>query len=68
LVVTSTRGRRSTEVGDRRVFNCATFFAALDEQRCSRGLDWNELAVELWRQSPELNAQLMDHGICQERS
>jgi hypothetical protein len=63
-VVTSTRGAESTEVGDRRVFDCAKFFAALDDQRRSRGLDWNELAVELGRQSSELNAQLMDQGIC----
>jgi hypothetical protein len=46
------------------VFDCDAFFAALDDQRRSRGLDWNELAVELWRQSSELNAKLMDHGIC----
>jgi hypothetical protein len=63
-VVTSMRGPRSTEVGTPRVFDCAAFFAALDDQRRSRRLDWNELAVELWRQSSELNAQLMDHAIC----
>lgn len=38
---------------------------ALDGQRCSRGLDWNALAVELWQQSRDLNAQLSDHGLCQ---
>ncbi len=63
-MVASLRGPHSTEVGARRVFDCATFFAALDDERRSRGLDWNELAVELWQQSSELNAQLMDHAIC----
>jgi hypothetical protein len=46
------------------LFDCAAFFAALDGQRCSRGLDWTELAVELSSQSSELNAQLMDQAIC----
>ena len=60
----STRDPRSTDVGASRVFDCDAFFAALDDQRRARGLDWNQLAVELWRQSSELNAQLMDHAIC----
>ena len=46
------------------MFDCAAFFAALDDRRRSRGLGWNELAVELAGQSSELNEQLMDHGIC----
>jgi hypothetical protein len=46
------------------MFNCATFFAALDDQRRSRGLDWNELAAELSRQSSDLNDRLMDQAIC----
>jgi hypothetical protein len=46
------------------MFDCAAFFAALDDQRRSRDLDWNELAVELGQQSSELNAQLMDQAIC----
>lgn len=46
------------------VFDCTAFFAALDDQRRERGLDWNELAVELSQQSSELNAQLMDQAIC----
>jgi hypothetical protein len=63
-VATSTRGPRRTDAGAPGVFDCAAFFAALDDERRSRGLDWNEVAVELSRQSSELNAQLMDHGIC----
>jgi len=46
------------------MFDCAAFFAALDTQRRSRDLDWNELAVELGKQSSELNARLMDQAIC----
>lgn len=46
------------------MFDTAAFFAALDEQRRSRDLDWNELAVELGQQSSVLNAQLMDQAIC----
>jgi hypothetical protein len=46
------------------VFDCDRFFATLDDERGARGLDWNDLATELWRQSSGLNAQLMDHGVC----
>ena len=46
-----------------RVFDCAKFFAALDDQRRARGLDWNELADELYAQSSKLNATLKDHRI-----
>jgi len=51
-------------VGASPAFDCDAFFDALDDQRRSRGLDWNELALELYRQSSELNAQLRDHAIC----
>ncbi|MEP7046637.1 MAG: hypothetical protein ABI949_08165 [Ilumatobacteraceae bacterium] len=46
------------------MFDCAAFFAALDAQRRKRGIDWNELAVELSQQSSVLNARLMDQAIC----
>jgi hypothetical protein len=45
-------------------FDGAALMSALDAQRAERGLAWNELADELWRQSRELNAQLSDHGLC----
>ncbi len=63
-MVTSTRSPRSGEVGVAPTFDCAAFFAALDDQRRARGLGWNDLAIELSEQSSELNAQLMDHGVC----
>lgn len=37
---------------------------ALDDQRAARGLDWNQLAVELTAQSRDLNAELADHTMC----
>jgi hypothetical protein len=46
------------------LFDCDAFFAALDAQRRSRGLEWTELAGELYRQSSDLNAQLRDQAIC----
>ena len=46
------------------MFDCASFFAALDDQRRSRDLDWNQVADELYGQSSTLNAQLMDQAIC----
>jgi hypothetical protein len=63
-VVTSTTGLRSAQVAALPAFDCAAFFAALDDQRQSRGLDWNQVAAELSEQSCALNEQLMDHGIC----
>ncbi len=39
-------------------------FGALDAQRVDRELDWSTLAVELWQQSSELNAELADHCLC----
>jgi len=54
----------TTQHVGRQVFDCDSFFAALDEQRRERGLDWNQVAAELSEQSQELNARLMDHGIC----
>jgi hypothetical protein len=46
------------------MFDCTELFAALDDQRRERGLDWNQLADDLFEQSFALNAELMDHGIC----
>ncbi|HEY7224911.1 MAG TPA: hypothetical protein VH561_15155 [Micromonosporaceae bacterium] len=45
-------------------FDCGALFGALDTQRRDRGLDWRALAVELWQQSSELNAQRTDHPLC----
>lgn len=45
------------------MFDTAALFAALDEQRQSRRLDWNQLALDLYQQSSELNAQLRDHAL-----
>jgi hypothetical protein len=46
------------------VFDFAAFFAAFDAERRDRGLGWYEFADELWQQSSQLNAQLMDHPLC----
>jgi hypothetical protein len=64
LVVTNTTGRRATGVEAPRVFDCTAFFDALDDERRARGLEWSELATDLYEQSYALNAQLLDHAIC----
>ena len=46
------------------VFDGGALIDALDAQRAERGLDWTRLADELFRQSAELNAQLLDHALC----
>jgi hypothetical protein len=46
------------------VFDGSALIAALDGQRVARGLNWNELADELWQQSAQLNAELADHCMC----
>jgi hypothetical protein len=46
------------------VFDGEALIAALDAQRVARGLDWNGLAQELYAQSHELNAELLDHSVC----
>jgi hypothetical protein len=46
------------------VFDFAAFVAAFDTERRTRGLGWYEFADELWEQSSELNARLMDHPLC----
>jgi hypothetical protein len=45
-------------------FDGPALIKALDSQRADRGLDWAQLAEELHGQSAELNAQLLDHGLC----
>ncbi len=45
-------------------FDGEALIAALDAQRVARGLDWNGLAQELYAQSHELNAELLDHAVC----
>lgn len=51
-------------MGERVYFDGKAMIAALDAQRSSRDLDWNALALDLWEQSSDLNAQLGDHGMC----
>lgn len=45
-------------------FDGAALIGALDAQRADRDLDWPSLAVDLWQQSADLNAELADHGLC----
>jgi hypothetical protein len=59
----TTHDQRS-DVAVLAAFDCDGFFSALDGQRRVLGLDWNDVASQLHEQSCELNAQLMDHGIC----
>ena len=37
---------------------------ALDGHRAAQGLDWYQLAGELYAQSRDLNAELADHPMC----
>jgi hypothetical protein len=47
------------------MFDCGALYAALDEQRVTRGLGWYELAGLLWDQSADLNARReADHPLC----
>lgn len=45
-------------------FDCAALFGALDARRRDRGLNWYELADELWQQSADLNAELGGNALC----
>jgi hypothetical protein len=45
-------------------FDCDALFGALNAQRTERQLEWPALADEMYEQSSELNALLMDHSIC----
>jgi hypothetical protein len=45
-------------------FDGDALIRALDARRAERRLDWNALAVELWQQSSDLNAELADHCLC----
>lgn len=49
---------------DLPVFDFAAFVHAFDTERRARDLSWYEFADELWQQSSELNAQLLDHPLC----
>jgi hypothetical protein len=49
---------------DLPVFDYGSMIAALDARRAEHGLDWNELAAELWGQSADLNARLADNCLC----
>jgi hypothetical protein len=45
-------------------FDFPAFVAAFDTERRARGLSWYEFADDLWEQSADLNARLMDHPLC----
>ncbi|TXR52519.1 hypothetical protein [Quadrisphaera setariae] len=45
-------------------FDGAARIAALDAQRAEPGLDWAQLADELWDQSHDLNLGLADDCLC----
>ncbi|HEX4703311.1 MAG TPA: hypothetical protein VH352_14380 [Pseudonocardiaceae bacterium] len=49
---------------DLPVFDFAAFVDAFDTRRRARRLSWYEFADELWHQSSQLNAQLLDHPLC----
>ncbi len=51
-------------MSEKVLFDGKAMIAALDAQRSRRDLDWNVLALELWEQSSDLNAQLCDDGLC----
>ena len=51
-------------MGTSGVFDGDALIRALDAQRAEQGLDWNELADALWKQSAQLNEQLMGHAMC----
>jgi hypothetical protein len=53
-----------TDVDALATFDFAAFFAAVNDARRHRDLDWYELADELWDQSAQLNAQRDDHPLC----
>jgi hypothetical protein len=46
-------------------FDGKAMIDALTDQRARRGLDWNQVAADLYDQSHDLNAQLSDHAMCQ---
>jgi hypothetical protein len=52
-------------MGGLPAFDGTALIRALDAQRAERGLDWTELADDLWQESSELNAELGDHCLCQ---
>lgn len=45
-------------------FDGHALIRALDDQRAAGGLDWNQLADTLWRQSSVLNARVASHAMC----
>jgi len=51
-------------IGARPVFDGGALISALDTRRATLGLDWNQLAHELWDQSGDLNAELAGNSLC----
>lgn len=49
---------------EKTVFDGDAMIRVLNAQRDSRGLDWNQLADELYQQSSDLNAELNDNCLC----
>ena len=54
----------TTDPAELPVFDFAAFVNAFDTERRARQLSWYEFADELWQQSSELNAHLLDHPLC----
>lgn len=46
-------------------FDGTAMISALEAERIEHGLDWTDLAREMWAESAQLNADLADHGLCQ---
>jgi hypothetical protein len=46
------------------VFDGDALIRVLDDRRARRQLMWTALADELWQQSADLNARLVDHAMC----
>jgi hypothetical protein len=46
-----------------RPFDAAALYAALDAQRAELGLNWRQVADQLWNLSAELNDRRRDHPI-----
>lgn len=44
-------------------FDALAIFAAMDAQRTRRGINWRQVADEIWDQSNLLNEQRRDHPI-----
>src|SRR3954452_12319772 len=60
----TTGGHVSDAAGELPDFDFPAFFAAVDDARRRRDLNWYTLADELWDLSVQLNAERDDHPLC----